>query len=263
MTPQYIDSHAHLYFDRFDADRDAVIARARSAGFVAIINISTNSETCRAALDLARAHPGFCYASAGLHPTSSEITDAELDRTLAEFAELIDRHPDEIRAVGEIGLDYYWDTATPARQAIAFKRQLALAIEKQLPVVIHCRDAWDDTLALVAEHATGTTGVFHCFGGTVEQAERALALGWHVSFAGNVSYPKATALRDAALRVPLDRLLLETDAPFMAPQPLRGKRNEPAHALHTARTLAELHQTTTEEIGRHTTANARRLFRLP
>ncbi len=260
---RYIDTHAHLYFDRFDEDRGAMIQRAQDAGFARIINVSIDVESCRAAIDLGRQYPGLCYASVGLHPTETEISDAELEEVVATLKGMADDAPEIVVAVGEIGFDYYWDKATPARQEVAFRRQLALAEELGLPVIIHCRDAWADTLAVIADVSDRVPGVFHCFGGTVEEAKRALELGWYVSFAGNVSFPKAQNLRDAAEIVPLDRLLLETDAPFLAPQPVRGKRNESAFALHTAATLAEIHGTTVEALGAATTANAERLFPFP
>lgn len=258
--PIYIDTHAHLYDAKFDDDRDEVVQRALAAGFSKIINVSIDGPSFAQCVALADAYPGVCYATVGLHPTSSELSDDEFNAIFASFREQAVARPDVVVAVGEIGFDYYWDTATPARQAVSFRHQLELARELGLPVVIHCRDAWDDTLAVVAEYAAEVCGVFHCFGGTSEHVERALELGWYVSFAGNVSFPKASNLREAAKLVPLDRLFLETDSPYLAAQPVRGRRNEPAFALHTAATLAELQAVDVEEIGRATTANARRLF---
>lgn len=260
-SARFIDSHAHLYFDKFDDDRPEVIARARQEGFDHVINVSTGLETGRATIALAREYPGFCLATVGIHPTETEMSSGELDRQLKEIESDLARDRDVIVAIGEIGLDYYWDTATPEKQAIAFRRQLELAGREQLPVIIHCRDAWADTLSVV-EGYPGVIGVFHCFGGTVAEAEKALELGWYVSFAGNVSYPKAQPLRDAAQVVPIDRMLLETDSPFLAPQAVRGKRNEPVFALHTAACLADLLGMDLEELGRATTENTKRLFRL-
>ena len=199
----------------------------------------------------------------GLHPTETEIEASVLESMVATFTELVEGARDIVVAIGEIGFDYYWDKATPEKQAVAFRRQLRLAEELELPVIIHCRDAWTDTLEVVAEVADRVPGVFHCFGGTPDEARRAIELGWYVSFAGNVSFPKAQELRDAAAIVPLDRLLLETDAPFLAAQPVRGQRNEPTFALHTAATLAKIHGTTVEELGARTTDNAERLFPFP
>lgn len=261
-TTGYIDSHAHLYFDRFDADRAEVIARARAAGFRAVMNIGIDLATARQALALADEYPGFCYATAGLHPTETEMSTEELHTALAALAQLVRAHPGAFVAVGEIGLDYHWDRATPAAQARAFRAQLALAEELALPVVIHCRDAMVETLAIVGEFASRVCGVFHCFAGTPEEAERVQALGWYLSFAGNVTYPKAREVQAAARAASPARLLLETDAPFLAPQVVRGQRNEPVFALHILDYLAELHATTSAALGALTTENARRLFRI-
>ncbi len=262
-TTGYIDSHAHLYFDRFDSDRAAVIARARAAGFGGVINIGIDLATTRKAIDLAAAYPGFCWASAGIHPTESEMSAEELRGTLDALRELVSANADSVRAIGEIGLDYHWDRATPAAQARAFHAQLELAEDLELPAIIHCRDAMADTLAIVAVHAARVRGVFHCFAGGPAEAQRAQALGWYVSFAGNVTFPKARELHEAARAVAPERLLLETDAPFLAPQPVRGQRNEPAFALHILRWLADLHAIDSAALGATTRDNARTLFALP
>lgn len=256
----YVDSHAHLYFDRFDGDRADTVARARAAGFTQILNIGIDIQTTRQALALAAEFPGCCYASAGLHPTEAALDAAALARVVAELEEIIAAYPREVRAVGETGLDYYWKRSTPAEQERAFRAQIELALRTSLPIVIHCRDAMGEALAVVADYAPRARGVFHCFSGSAEQARAALALGWHVSFAGNVTYPKATELHSAARAVPPERLLLETDAPFLAPQAHRGRRNEPAFALDTAGFLATIHGVTTEEIAATMAENARALF---
>ena len=262
MPAEAIDSHAHLYFDRFNDDRDEVIERAKDAGFVAIINIAVDEETSRQVIQLAMENEGFCHAVVGVHPTHSGMSAEDLKTTLAAVEKLCDEHPQQVVGIGEIGLDYYWKEVSPADQERAFIAQLDIARRRKLPVVIHCREAWPDTLSVIETHGDGVVGVFHCFGGTVEEAQRALDLGWYVSFAGNVTYPKAQDLRDAAAIVPLDRLLLETDSPFLAPQPKRGKRNEPVHSLHTADELARVHGTDRKTVLSATTANSRGLFRL-
>ena len=262
MPANAIDSHAHLYFDRFDEDRDQVIQRARDAGFISIINIGIDLETSEKVISLAEEYPGFCHAAVGIHPTHSQFSTDELNSTLDAIDRLCERHPQEIVAIGEIGLDYYWKDVSPEVQKPAFIAQLDLARRRQLPVVIHCREAWSDTLDVISENGEGVTGVFHCFGGTVEEARRAIDLGWYVSFAGNVTYPKAQNLRDAATIVPSDRLLLETDSPFLAPQPVRGKRNEPVHSLHTAEALARVRKVGKNELISATTENCQRLFGL-
>lgn len=259
----YVDSHAHLYFDRFDEDRSEVLARAREAGFVHVINVGIDVATSEAAIQLALENPGFCYASAGLHPNDTAHEPDELASILGQLEKLIEQHRDVVCAYGEIGLDYYWDHSPPEKQAVAFRAQLDLAEKHDLPVIIHCRDAMADTLPIVEEYGSRTRGVFHCFSGNAEEAKRSVELGWHVSFAGNVTFPKAPELREAAAVVPPDRLLLETDAPFLSPQAVRGQRNEPVHSLHTLEVLAETIGMSPEDLGAQTTANSCRLFRLP
>lgn len=258
----YIDSHAHLYFDRFDGDRDAVIARAREAGFVAVINVGTDVRSSQLAIELAQTHPGFCHAAVGLHPNETTQSNLPLEETLAALERLADSHRREVCAWGEVGLDYYWDAATPEEQARSFRLQLEIAERRNLPVIIHCRDAMEDTLAIVEDYRGRVRGVFHCFAGDAEQVARVVTLGWWISFAGNVTFPKAGELREAALAVPTDRLLLETDSPFLSPQPHRGQRCEPAYSLHTLRVLAELRGIDVAELGAATTHNARQLFGL-
>lgn len=262
MTVAAIDSHAHLYFDRFDEDRDQVINRAKEAGFTGVINIGIDVETSSKVIDLAKKYPGFCHAAVGLHPTHSNLDEEDLMQTLATLESFCIENKNEVVAFGEIGLDYYWKDVPPEIQDRAFRKQLELARKLDLPVVIHCRDAWSDTLEVISEAGHGLTGVFHCFGGKVEEARRALDLGWYLSFAGNVTYPKAEELREAAQVVPSDRLLLETDSPFLAPQQVRGKRNEPAFALHTAEILAKVRKEGLNQLIETTTANSRKLFRL-
>jgi len=261
--PAAIDSHTHLYFDRFDEDRPAVIARARASGFIHALNIGIDLETSERSIALAEEYPGFCFAAIGLHPNEANVSPSELSSIVETLAEWVATNEGAVRAIGEIGLDTYWDRTPIEAQERAFIAQLDLARRTGRPVVIHCREAWPRTLSIVEEEGTGVRGVFHCFGGTPDDARRALELGWYVSFAGNVSYPKAEGLRSAARAVPLDRILLETDAPFLAPQPKRGKRNEPAFALYTADTLAELHSVPRAQILAATTGNSRALFGLP
>lgn len=257
-----IDTHAHLYFEKFDADRDSVIDRARDAGFVAVINIGVDLKSSRACIALAERYSGFCHAAVGLHPNESSVSEEELATILDELEQLVESHSRVVLAIGEIGLDKYWDRATDQEQERAFVAQIDLARRTDRPVVIHCREAWPRTLEMIETEAEGVRGVFHCFGGSPDEAARAIDLGWCVSFAGNVSYPKAEELRDAARQVPLDRLLLETDAPFLSPQPMRGKRNEPVFSLHTAEALAPLLGTDRAGILAATTRNARELFGL-
>jgi TatD DNase family protein len=262
VPAEAIDSHAHLYFDRFDDDRDEVIERARDAGFVSIVNIAVDEQTSLEVIELAKQYPGFCHGVVGVHPTHSGMSASELETTLGNIETLCDEHSQQIVGIGEIGLDYYWKDVSPEDQERAFIAQLDIARRRDLPVVIHCREAWSDTLDIIDRNGDGVTGVFHCFSGTVDEAGRAIGLGWCVSFAGNLTYPKAQDLRDAAAVVPLDRLLLETDSPFLSPQPVRGQRNEPMHSLHTADELARVHSTDRKTVLTATTSNSRSLFRL-
>jgi TatD DNase family protein len=266
-----IDSHAHLDSPRYDVDRPAVLARARAAGLGAVLSIGIGEGPgeMHQALDLCRAfngQPGMprLYASAGIYPHSTAEADAALAKLDALLAE------PEVIACGEIGFDYYHDGAPRHTQHKGLIAQLEIAATHQRPILIHCRakegttDAWDDLFAVLEEHwqHTGLCGVMHCFGGEWEQARRSLDLGFLVSFAGNLTYPKAQPLRDVAARMPLDGVLLETDAPWLAPAPNRGKRNEPAMVVETARVLAGLLGVTEEEIADRTTRNFSKLFGL-
>jgi TatD DNase family protein len=256
--PPLIDSHAHLYFDRFDEDRDQVIARAREAGVEAVINIGIDVETSASCVELARQHEAF-YAAVGLHPTS-ELT--ALEPAVSALAAMARADRDRVVAVGEIGLDYYWKDVPPEVQKPRLEAQLDLALELGLPVIFHCRDALPDLFTALERRDTLPPGVFHCFSGGADDARRALDLGFHVSFAGNVTYPKAEGLREAARVVPPERLLLETDAPFLAPQKRRGKRNEPAFLPFTAACLAELLGLPTDELAAITRRATEALFGL-
>jgi TatD DNase family protein len=271
-----IDSHAHIDSPRYADDREAVLRRAWEAGVGAVLGIGIGEGPaemhqalgiCREFNSLPQSGAGIprLYASAGVYPHNTpEIDDAvlaKLDGLLGE---------PEVIACGEIGLDYYHEGAARAVQREGLIRQLEIAAARKRPIVIHCRpkegatDAWDDLFVVLEEHwrRTGLGGVMHCFGGVWEQARRSLDLGFLVSFAGNLTYPKAQPLRDVAARLPLDGLLVETDAPWLAPAPHRGQRNEPGWVSLTARTLAGLHGVAEDEIASATTKNFARLFRL-
>jgi len=253
-----IDSHAHLYLEQFDEDRDSVIRRAEEAGVSSIINIGIDVETSSSAINMARDREGF-FASAGIHP-QSPVEDIE--GALAGIRELIAANPEQAVAVGEIGLDYYWDTVTPQKQLEVLDCQLDLALEVGLPVIFHCRDAIEELLKILEERSEIPPGVFHCFEGGPGEAERGLALGYHISFAGNVTYKNAERLQQAAKAVPLDRLLLETDSPYLPPHPHRGERNEPAFVALTRDFLAGLIDLPASEVENAATENTRRLFKL-
>jgi TatD DNase family protein len=247
-----IDTHAHL--DACADTPDVVVDRARAAGVQRILTVGTTLDGCRRALELAGAHPEV-YAVLGVH--AHEAASADAGR-LVELRDLLD-HPRAV-AVGETGLDYFRDYAPRERQAELFRAQLALAAELGRTVVVHTRAAAVDTLAELAAHEGDV--VLHCFS-EPELLEPALERGWYVSFAGNVTYPKAAELRAAAARVPADRILAETDSPYLSPQPVRGRPNEPAHVVHTLAALAEARGEDVDELGRRIARNAAAAFGLP
>jgi TatD DNase family protein len=249
---QLIDSHAHLDFSQFDADRDAVVERARGAGLVAILNVGADLPSSRAAVGLAETHASI-YAAVGVHPhDAATVTLAVLDelRTLA-------RHP-KVVAVGEIGLDYYRDLSPRPVQRRAFADQLALAAELDLPVVVHSREAHDDVLA--ALRGWGGSGVLHSYSAGPERLEEVLGLGFSIGISGPVTFRKADQLRAVAVAVPLERLLVETDCPYLTPAPYRGKRNEPAYVRYVVEAVARARGVPAEAVARATAVNAHSLF---
>lgn len=262
----FIDSHAHLDGKQFDSDREQVIARAREAGVQTMVAIGNGDgpPVLDAGVQLAEKYP-FMYATVGIHPHEARLAT---DDGYAEMERLA-RHP-KVIAWGEIGLDYYYDHSPREIQQEVFTRQMELAAAAKLPIVIHCRpsdgsdNAWDDCLRLIAEHwaGRGIGGILHCFTGNWPQASRALDMGFMISFAGNLTFPKAQQIRDAALEVPFDRMLIETDCPYLAPVPHRGKRNEPAFVKQTAAKLGELRGRSMEEIGEQTSQNFYKFFKI-
>jgi TatD DNase family protein len=255
-----VDSHAHLEFAQFDPDRDAVLARARDAGVSTILAIGSGSGPSRldAAIPFAEQHD-WIFATIGIHPHEAKLATDEHFARLDKLA----KHP-RVIAWGEIGLDYFYDHSPKDVQHVVFRRQLEQARAAGLPIVIHCRDAWPDCLAILDEswRNSGLGGIMHCFTGTPDDGRRSLEMGFLISFAGNVTYPKAQNLRDVARGVPLESLLIETDSPFLAPQALRGKRNEPANVAEVARTLASVRDLPVPEIASVTADNFRRFFKL-
>lgn len=255
-----IDSHAHLEFEEFDADREQVIERARAAGLETLLAIGSGSgpHALRVGIELAEKHD-WMYSTVGIHPHEARLATEDHYARLRELAQ----HP-RVVAWGEIGLDYHYDHSPRDAQMRVFRHQLELAREAALPVVIHCREAWEDVLRILEADwkLTGFGGVLHCFTGTLADARRALEMGFLISFAGNLTYPKAGNLREVAKVLPADCILIETDSPFLAPQAFRGKRNEPAYVAEVARTLGEVRGTTAEGAAQLTANNFRRFFRL-
>ena len=265
-----IDSHAHLDSPRYDDDRLELLERAFAAGVRAILSIGIGDgpPDMHRALEISREFSGRAstpkiWATAGVHPHEARLAD---DAAYAKLDELLQQP--EVLACGEIGLDYFYDHSPRDTQKSVFIRQMEIAAARRKPIVIHCRpsnnstDAWDDTLDLIRTHwsSTGLGGILHCFTGEIRHALQAIDLGFLISFAGNITFPKAQPIRDAALAVPLDSMLIETDAPFLAPIPNRGKRNEPAWVKEVAVKIAELRSLPPDEVSSRTTSNFAAFF---
>jgi TatD DNase family protein len=268
----FIDSHAHLEGKRYDADRDDVLVRAKQEGIEAYLAIGNGEgpETADCGIRIAKKYDGKSeypriYASVGIHPHEAHLATEEAYAKLAAWAQ----NP-KVIAWGEIGLDYFYDHSPREIQKKVFQQQMELAKAAKLPIIIHCRpsenseNAWDDCLTMIKDHwtSTGQGGILHCFTGSVEHAKRGLDLGFLISFAGNITFPKAQPIRDAAKIVPLDRMLIETDSPYLAPIPHRGQRNEPAFVKEVARQVGELRSLSPEEVGGQTTQNFHNFFKL-
>jgi TatD DNase family protein len=257
MSVELFDTHAHLHFPDFAPDLDDVLARARAAGVRRMVTIGTDADTSRAAIAIAERDPDV-WASVGLHPHDAEHGDdalfAELERLAAS---------PRVVALGEMGLDFFRNLSPRPAQEHALRRQLALARRLRKPALIHCRDAHAETLAILAEERVNEVGgIMHCFSGDVQVVRRCLDLGLWISLAGPVTYPNARALPEVARFVPADRLVVETDCPYLPPQPYRGKRNEPSYLVVTAARVADLRQEPLETLGPLMADNARRLFGL-
>jgi TatD DNase family protein len=251
-----VDSHVHLDDRQFDADRAAVIERALAAGIERMLAIGTGSgpPDLETAIRQADRYP-FIFATIGVHPHDASKATPETFEQLRRLA----AHP-KVVAIGEIGLDYHYDLSPRDVQRAVFLQQLEIAAAAGKPIVIHTREAWADTMALLH---SGLRGILHCFTGDAQQAHQALDLGFHLAFGGVITFPKADAVREAARITPDDRLLLETDCPYLAPVPHRGRRNEPSFVVEVARRLAEVRGSTLDEIAAHTTRNFERLCLRP
>lgn len=261
-----IDTHCHLEMPQFRDDFQKVLARAKAAGIEAIITVGSDFEGCKGAIDISRKYD-FVYAAVGIHPHDAKDMSEEIFGQIGSWISESREYSTtctggdipKIVALGEIGLDYFYDHSPREIQRAVFARQLHQAKERDLPVVIHSREAREDTLRILEESGI-TKGVMHCFSGDSDMADHALSLGLHISLAGPVTFKNAVALKEVARMVPDERLLLETDAPYLSPDPIRGRRNEPAFILHTAQLIAGLRGVTLEDVDRITTLNAKRLF---
>jgi len=253
-----IDTHAHLDEESFDVDRVETIARAATAGVVKVVTIGTTAPTSRRAVELAQAND-LLVAAVGIQPNYVSQAKPGDWETIEQLAV-----QDRVVAIGETGLDRYWDHAPFVQQIDFFQRHIALARRLGKPFVVHCREAEADTLEQLRLAAAqgAIAGVMHSFTGGMEMAESCLELGLYISFAGMVTFKKSQPLRDVAARIPADRILVETDAPYLAPQPVRGKRNEPAYVAHTLEVVAQLRGVAPADLARQTTENACRLFGL-
>ncbi len=259
-----IDTHCHLNFHQYSDDLDAIISRAQEAGVNRVIIPAVDIQTSHEAITLANKYTGI-YVAVGVHPNSTVDFD---DKTLQEI-EKLSNHP-KVIAIGEIGLDYYWDKSPKDTQHRAFQAQLDLASTLELPVIIHNREASEDTINILEAWAEtlpdslkDRAGVLHSVSAPADIAQRAVESGFYLGFTGPITFKKAEELRQVARQTPTNRILAETDGPFLTPHPYRGKRNEPAYIPYIVERLASLHQITSEDIGRTTTENAERLFHLP
>jgi len=256
-----IDTHTHLDDARYDTDREAMIARARAAGIEAMISVGCDLSTSRSAVVLADQY-SFVYASVGVHPHEVKHIDGAWYDDFRQLAK-----NKKVVAYGEIGLDYHYNHSPQKVQRDRFREQIQLARDLNLPLIIHTRDAQEDTITILKEEkASEVGGVFHCFSGDAWLAKDALDLGFYLSFSGILTFQNATVLREIARTAPLERILIETDCPYLSPVPYRGKRNEPAYVEQVAKQLAAIHggkpNLTVEEIGLITATNAKRLFKI-
>lgn len=262
-APVLIDSHCHIDGEHFDVDRDEVVIRASESGVAAMLNVGTgdpHSDDLRRAVETAARYENV-FASVGVHPHDAKLYDEAAEEHLVDLV----RSSSKVIAWGEIGLDFYYDHSPRDVQIAVFQRQIRKAAELDLPIIIHSRDANDETVQVLRQECDRSDfrgGIMHCFGGTPDMAKALMDIGFLISFAGNVTFKKAEELREAARVIPFDRLLVETDCPFLTPVPLRGKRNEPAFVQHTARFLADLYSVPFDELARQTTTNFIDFFRL-
>ena len=249
------DTHAHMNDPAFDADREEMILGLKDKGTELVMNVGCCLSSSKDCIALAEKYP-FVYAAVGTHPDAAD----EVDDAVLEAYRQMAQHP-KVMAIGEIGLDYYYETIPREIQQKAFRMQMELARELKMPVIVHERNAHDDGMRIVKEFKD-VTGVFHCYSGSAEMARQLVDMGWYIGFTGVLTFKNARKAVETAERIPLDRIVLETDCPFMAPEPFRGKRNDPGYLYRMAERLAEIRGITVEEVHRITTENGKRLYRM-
>jgi len=254
----YLDTHAHLTFPEFSIDLPEVIKRAKEAGLSAIINIALDDEAIAQSIKISQEYPGYVYMAAGTHPHEASQWKEEHYQKFKELAV-----KNKFVAIGETGLDYHYKLSPIESQQDVFRHFLRMAQELVIPAVIHSRDAAQDTIKVLKEENNGgLKGVLHCFAGDMELGKVALDMGLYISFTGNITFPKAEIIRQAAKQIPMDRILIETDCPFLSPPPYRGKRNEPSYVVEVAKKIAEIKGLSVEEVAEITTKNAKTLFNI-
>ena len=251
-----IDSHAHLDDEKFDLDREYLIKNLQKNGIELVINVGADMESSRASVDLANSYENI-YAVVGIHPHDAK----EMTASSLEEIEQLSKNK-KVVAIGEIGLDYYYDNSPRDIQRKCFKEQIRLAKRLDMPIVVHTRDADEDTLEILKEESKGLRGIIHCFSSDRAQLEEYLELGFFIAIGGPVTFKKTDELKEAAKVVPMERLLVETDAPYLAPHPYRGKRNEPMFVNHTANLIAELKGISIEELTLQTNKNTKEIFNI-
>jgi len=255
-----IDTHSHIYGPEYDEDRELVVQRAKQAGVERILLPNINEASIEPMLSLCHSFPGYCYPMMGLHP--EDVTD-DYSQVLNRMENLLKAPSHPYVAVGEVGLDFYWDASKAAQQMDAFSRQIEWAIKYKLPLMIHSRSAHSELVRIIRQYAfDGLTGVFHCFGGTVEEAHELLSFPGFVLGIGGVSTFKKSPLPEVLQVVPLERIVLETDSPYLAPVPYRGKRNEPAYVKEIMAKIAVIYNVSPEEVENVTNANVKRVFHM-
>ncbi len=250
------DTHAHYDDAQFDSDREELLSSMPDLGVTTIVNVSSTLESCEKCVELAGKYP-YVYAAVGVHPDEVGALNEE---TFAEMEALLDN--DRVVAVGEIGLDYYWDNESHELQKKWFVRQLELARQHRLPIIIHSREAAADTMKIMKAHAQGLEGVIHCYSYSREQAEEYVKMGFYIGIGGVLTFKNAKKLKEVAVAIPLERIVLETDCPYLAPEPFRGKRNQSSYIRYVAEKLAEIKEMTVEEVIAVTEANAKKMYHL-